>query len=591
MAKFAVQCPHCSSVSTASTFLFAKKVIVCGSCGKEFDVRTARLATRICPKCGNEYVYDQAKNTCVCPVCNTKENVAEAVSKNVTINCPQCSCAIEVGKGAPVSFCPLCDFKIDVDKELKKKEMRKDFISEIRFRGNNNMLVWKSPVEDFNLGSRLIVGESQEAIFFSNGQALDMFGPGPHELKTENIPLLRRQFEIMPGKNTPFHSEVYFINKEVAKHAIKWGTNELISFTEPFSGLPLKLGVHGTMSLQVSDSRRLLVKIIGAESGLNWDDGSELLRQMYMPWIKSAIKAVIPVAIKSNNLDVLDLNAEHEGLEQSLKERLSELFADYGFSLAHLNIEGIFFPEDDENYRLLLAKRTERSKAKLDISNMGDLTESEVLREKYEEAKTARLMREAQGRQADAYAAGMMEADIMKAKGLTGNDILGAEVEKAKWSAIGQAGSNASGGGGGGGMASDLIGMMMGAKIAGSIAGQFDTNGAPKPAAAQAAQPAAEAGWTCACGATNNGKFCTTCGSPKPEQWTCSCGATNAGKFCTNCGNPKPERWTCSCGATNTGKFCVECGNPKPVIWTCPSCGAQGNRGKCCSECGTKRPE
>ena len=58
---------------------------------------------------------------------------------------------------------------------------------------------------------------------------------------------------------------------------------------------------------------------------------------------------------------------------------------------------------------------------------------------------------------------------------------------------------------------------------------------------AQQAQQAAAApanGWTCSCGATNTGKFCTNCGSPKPAsaQWTCSCGAVNTGKFCTNCG-------------------------------------------------------
>jgi membrane protease subunit (stomatin/prohibitin family) len=72
--------------------------------------------------------------------------------------------------------------------------------------------------------------------------------------------------------------------------------------------------------------------------------------------------------------------------------------------------------------------------------------------------------------------------------------------------------------------------------------------------------------WTCKCGATNSGKFCMECGSPKPapaNEWICSCGAKNTGKFCMECGSKKPEdsgEWTCSCGAKNTGKFCMECG-------------------------------
>lgn len=84
----------------------------------------------------------------------------------------------------------------------------------------------------------------------------------------------------------------------------------------------------------------------------------------------------------------------------------------------------------------------------------------------------------------------------------------------------------------------------------------------------QATAPAQAAGWTCACGQTNNqGKFCMNCGKPMPAAgWTCSCGqANNQGKFCMNCGQPMPTAgWTCSCGqANNQGKFCMNCGKPQ----------------------------
>ena len=74
--------------------------------------------------------------------------------------------------------------------------------------------------------------------------------------------------------------------------------------------------------------------------------------------------------------------------------------------------------------------------------------------------------------------------------------------------------------------------------------------------------------------------------------WTCSCGATNTGKFCAECGSPKPEpagSWVCSCGTSNTGKFCAECGKPKPSV-ECSKCGwkpADGAAPKFCPECGT----
>ena len=82
----------------------------------------------------------------------------------------------------------------------------------IKYEGDNQTFVWKHPREDFNTGSQLIVHESQEAIFFLNGQALDSFLPGRYELETQNIPLLNKIINIPSGGESPFHAEVYFIN-------------------------------------------------------------------------------------------------------------------------------------------------------------------------------------------------------------------------------------------------------------------------------------------------------------------------------------------------------------------------------------------
>lgn len=117
-----------------------------------------------------------------------------------------------------------------------------------------------------------------------------------------------------------------------------------------------------------------------------------------------------------------------------------------------------------------------------------------------------------------------------------------------------------------------FMGMGMAANATGTNAQNLFAMGAQQTQAAQQAQPqqAEPAGWTCACGAANTGKFCKECGKPKPGGWICACGAENTGKFCTECGKPRPEEkksFRCSkCGwvpedPANPPKFCPECGD------------------------------
>ena len=122
-----------------------------------------------------------------------------------------------------------------------------------------------------------------------------------------------------------------------------------------------------------------------------------------------------------------------------------------------------------------------------------------------------------------------------------------------------------------GGAAQAFMGMGMGMNAGGGFfESASDSNQTQMERDRQAAPAAPAGGWTCSCGQTNTGKFCSECGSPKPAptgSWTCACGAVCTGKFCPECGSPRPAaEWFCTeCGARNEAgaKFCSECGKRK----------------------------
>lgn len=215
----------------------------------------------------------------------------------------------------------------------------------IKYEGDNQTFIWKHPSEDFNTGSQLIVHESQEAIIFLNGQALDTFGPGRHELETQNLPLLSNVSKITTGGISPFHSEIYFINL-IEQMGIRWGTNSKIQFMEPTYKFPLSLGASGEMALAVKEPRRLLLKLVGTEALLTQDR----LIGYFKAFLQARIKTHLAQAVSEQKLSIFELDAHLEELSDSLKNRLLPDFAEYGLSLTQMLVTAIVKPDGDPVY-------------------------------------------------------------------------------------------------------------------------------------------------------------------------------------------------------------------------------------------------
>lgn len=487
---------------------------------------------------------------------------------------------------------------------MAERIRRDGLASIIKYKGDRDTLIWKHPIEDFNLGSQLIVHESQEAIFFKDGQALDLFGQGRYTLETQQLPLLEKLYQLPTDTEGTFHSEVYFINKTV-QMALKWGTPEKVRFIDPLTGVPLELGASGEMNLQVADSRKLLVKLVGTGKGIPWGDGGVgSLQAMFRPLIANAVKANLASVIKAEAIDLLEIDEKLDVLSATLREKLLPGFEEYGLTVPQFYVNRIVLPEDDPNFKRIRELHTitlqtrmiqadavvktaqaqseaqyrtaqEQSKAAIEAARreaelQKQTTETEIARREAER-KVIAAQAEAQSQRM----AGLTEAEIMQAKGYNQRDVLQAEVQKAYAQGIGEMGPKVSTGGGSS-LVGDVLGLGLGMAAAGAVAPQM---GNMMQSFTQGTAPAAPAapigGWDCPVCDTKNiqSKFCPECGAKKPEPkaadtWDCpNCGKKGiAGKFCGECGTKRPEAgWTCpECGQPNIhSKFCPECGHKK----------------------------
>lgn len=215
----------------------------------------------------------------------------------------------------------------------------------IKYEGDNSTFIWKHPCEDFNSLTQLIVHESQEAIFFMNGQALDLFGAGRYTLETQNIPLIGKVLNRATGDKSPFHCEVYFINK-TEQMSIKWGTDSKVQYVEPTYGFPISIGASGEMSLRADNARKLLLKLVGTENFL----GQQKLVSFFRAFLMTRVKTYIAQVMKSNAINIFEIDENLTVFSESIKKLLVNDFAEYGVALEQFFITTILKPDGDRQY-------------------------------------------------------------------------------------------------------------------------------------------------------------------------------------------------------------------------------------------------
>lgn len=205
---------------------------------------------------------------------------------------------------------------------------------------SRDTLVWRFERYGNNImmGAKLTVREGQAAVFIHEGQMADIFGPGLYELETNNMPLMTALQHWDHGFDSPFKSEIYFVNTRRFP-GLKWGTQNPIMLRDPEFG-PIRLRAFGSYTVRVSDPGQFMTEIVGTDGEFTEDEISGQIRNIVVQKVSSALAG--------SGIPALDMAANTQQLSEIVAQAIEPTLVDYGLSMPELYIENISLPPEVE---------------------------------------------------------------------------------------------------------------------------------------------------------------------------------------------------------------------------------------------------
>jgi membrane protease subunit (stomatin/prohibitin family) len=186
------------------------------------------------------------------------------------------------------------------------------------------------------LGAQLTVRESQVAVFFRDGRALDVLGPGRHTLESLNLPLLDKLINIPFGGATPFQAEVYFVNMRTFT-GLRWGTPSPIIFRDSELAM-VRLRAKGAYTCRVQDPQLFINEVVGTENRYDTESVTD--------WLRDFIVARFNEELGNHLKTILDLPTQYDEIAASVKTRVGEDFNNYGLELIDFLVSDITPPDE-----------------------------------------------------------------------------------------------------------------------------------------------------------------------------------------------------------------------------------------------------
>src|SRR4051794_11622312 len=212
---------------------------------------------------------------------------------------------------------------------------------------SRDTIVWRFPryENEIKMGAKLVVRESQAAVFVNEGRVADVFAPGTYTLTTQNMPILSTLKGWKYGFESPWKAEVYFVNTRQFTD-MKWGTQNPVIVRDPEFGA-VRLRAFGAFAMRVTDPAALLRELVGTDPQFRTEEVQEYLRQMVVSHLGSALATA--------NVLMLDLAAKQQAIGSTLATVLTDELAPSGLSIPKFIIENISVPPEVE---AALDKRT-----------------------------------------------------------------------------------------------------------------------------------------------------------------------------------------------------------------------------------------
>lgn len=212
----------------------------------------------------------------------------------------------------------------------------------IKYSGSPDVLAWKYPSDELGTWTQLIVSESQEAILFKGGKALDIFESGTYTLDADNVPVLSKLINLPFGGRTPFTAEVWFINKANSLD-IKWGTATPIQLQDPKYSVFIPVRAFGQFGIRIEDAKQFLVKLVGTLPMFDKENIVRYFRGLYLTKVKDAVSSYLI----NKQISIMEINAYIEELSIHLQGKIEPTLTEYGIKLVNFYVNDISVPEDD----------------------------------------------------------------------------------------------------------------------------------------------------------------------------------------------------------------------------------------------------